>query len=340
MKQRRTLTTTSKNLRPTRTRSTTLARAKVKVKTKESAGHAERLSECSKGGWYGKGGKGKGGQWQATRKGDGKGSKGGWTSAMVKACFGCGSTTHLIQDCPHRTTQKVQEVREEADEPEILFIGHTSMTSDQEPWHQVTHKRKMCKRLQYAAPPGLEEVTKMRFRVLDEDEEDEDDEETRHVRAVDSWVCEASANWKADKKSWARLGVGEIVVDSAADESCWPKGQGDAFSTKPSKKNIILKTANGGEMGHYGEKEVIFRTGTDVDVVGLKFQVTDVKKPLLAVRRLVEKGNVVMFGPEPDQNFIQHVQTGKKIPMEKRGGAFVIKAHFVKKVDAGFTRQV
>ena len=111
----------------------------------------------------------------------------------------------------------------------------------------------------------------MRFRVLDEDEEDEDDEETRHVRAVDIWVCEAGANWKADKKSWARLGVGEIVVDSAADESCWPKGQGDAFSTKPSKKNIVLKTANGGEMGHYGEKEVTFRTGTDVDVVGLKF---------------------------------------------------------------------
>ena len=71
-----------------------------------------------------KGGKGKGGQWQATRKGDGKGSKGGWTSAVVKACFGCGSTTHLIQDCLHRTPQKVQEVRDEADEPEILFIGH------------------------------------------------------------------------------------------------------------------------------------------------------------------------------------------------------------------------
>ena len=93
---------------------------------------------------------------------------------MVKAC--------LIQDSTHRTTQKVQEVREEADEPEILFIGHTSMTSD-----QVNHKRKMCKRLQYATPPGLEEVTKMRFRVLDEEEEDEDEKETRYVRAVDSW---------------------------------------------------------------------------------------------------------------------------------------------------------
>ena len=94
-----------------------------------------------------------------------------------------------------------------------------------------------------------------------------------------------------------------IVVDSAADESCWPKGQGDAFNTMPPKNKIILKTSNGEEMG------------TDVDVVGLKFQVTDVKKPLLAVRRLVEKGNVVMFGPEPHQSFIQHVQTGKKIPI-------------------------
>ena len=44
MMQRRRLTTTSKNLRPTRTRSTTLARVKVRVKTKESAGHAERLA--------------------------------------------------------------------------------------------------------------------------------------------------------------------------------------------------------------------------------------------------------------------------------------------------------
>ena len=51
---------------------------------------------------------------------------------MVRACFGCGSTAHLIQDCPHRTTQKVQEVREEMEEPEILFIGHTEIVEDHE----------------------------------------------------------------------------------------------------------------------------------------------------------------------------------------------------------------
>ena len=64
------------------------------------------------------------------------------------------------------------------------------------------------------------------------------------------------------------------------------------------------------------------------------------KKPLLAVRRLVEKGNVVMFGSEPNQNYIYNLQSGKKVMMERKGGAFVIKAHFVKEVDAGFTRPV
>ena len=64
------------------------------------------------------------------------------------------------------------------------------------------------------------------------------------------------------------------------------EGPRGAFETKPSTKNILLRTANGCEMGHYGEKEITFRSGEEEEVIGLKFQVTDVKKPLLAVRRL------------------------------------------------------
>ena len=58
---------------------------------------------------------------------------------------------------------------------------------------------------------------------------------------------------------WASLGKGDIIVDSAADESCWPIGQGDAFPTKAASRKMILRTANGGDMDHYGEKEVIFK---------------------------------------------------------------------------------
>ena len=227
------------------------------------------------------------------------------------------------------------------EEPEILFIGHTEIVEDHESWQEVSPRRKTCKGLRCSMLPGLDKVMTNCFRVLREDEdEDDEDEEMSYVRAVDSQVCASGMIGTTDKKSWASLGMGDIVVDSAADESCWPQGQGDAFSTKPSKKKIILKTANGGEMSHYGEKEVTFQSGAQDDVIGLKFQVTDVKKPLLAVRRLVEKGNVVMFGPEPCQNYICNLQTGKKILMEKKGGAFVIRARFVKEIDAGFTRQV
>ena len=102
-------------------------------------------------------------------------------------------------------------------------------------------------------------------------------------------------------------------------------------------------------MKHYGEKEVTFKNGLDGDILGMRFQVTDVKKPLLAVRRLTEKGNIVQFGGEAGQSFIANAATGKKIMMEKRGGSFVIKAQFVKRLSevqarkasgsAGFARQ-
>ena len=76
---------------------------------------------------------------------------------------------------------------------------------------------------------------------------------------------------------WASLGKGDIIVDSAADESCWPIGPGEAFPTKEASRKMILRTANGGDMEHYGEKEVIFKYGggEEKDPVGLKFQVTD-----------------------------------------------------------------
>jgi cellular nucleic acid-binding protein len=56
-------------------------------------------------GWYGKG------------KGDF--GKGGGTAQ--RACFGCGSTEHLLKDCP-KAPNKVNQVTEEPDE--ILFIGN------------------------------------------------------------------------------------------------------------------------------------------------------------------------------------------------------------------------
>ena len=126
---------------------------------------------------------------------------------MVRACFGCGSTAHLIQACPHRTTQKVQEVREVMEEPEILFIGHTAIVEDHESWQEISPRRKTCKGLRCSTPPGLDKVMTNSFRVLreDEDEDDDEDEEMSYVRAVDSQVCASGMTGTTDRKSWASL---------------------------------------------------------------------------------------------------------------------------------------
>ena len=147
--------------------------------------------------------------------------------------------------------------------------------------------------------------------------------EVAYIRAVDGGL--------------ATYGRGDIVVDSAADESCWPVGQGGAYPTLPSQRNLQLRTANGGEMRHYGEKEITFKyKGGEVHApVGLKFQVTDVKRPLLAVRRLVEHGNTVVLADHEGGSYVENKKAGVRIPIVKKGGSFVIEAEFVQ----GFSGQ-
>ena len=58
----------------------------------------------------------------------------------------------------------------------------------------------------------------------------------------------------------------------------------------------------------------------------------------------MERGNVASFGHGPRYNYIMNVETRRKILMERRGGSFVIKAHFVKEIGtkeaaSGFTWQ-
>ena len=73
-------------------------------------------------------------------------------------------------------------------------------------------------------------------------------------------------------------------------------------------------------MNHYGEKDNTFESGSDL--IGLMFQVTNVRKPLLAKRRLVET-NIVQCGHELETNFIMNVESDRKIMMKGKGGSFV-----------------
>ena len=92
-------------------------------------------------------------------------------------------------------------------------------------------------------------------------------------------------------------------------------------------------------MNHYGEKEAKFTTGGRGPEMSLGFHVSDVQKPLAAIWRIEDKGNLVQFGPNSEDNFIQNVTTKRKIPMIKNGGSYVIEDDFVAE-ELGFARQV
>ena len=154
---------------------------------------------------------------------------------------------------------------------------------------------------------------------------------TKHVDEV-IHICPVGVQGK-----WMPLGTGEITVDSAAEESVCPKGWGEAFPMRKPSRWLRFVNASGGPMGHYGEKTATFMAKGQTDIMSLGFQVSDVQKPLAAVWRIAERGNLVQFGPKPEDNFVMNKVTGKKIAMVRKNGSYVIEAEYVQ--EPGFARQ-
>ena len=194
-------------------------------------GHPQ--AECRKGKGKGKG-FGKNG-----RYGRGRGNdfgKGGPT--LQRACFGCGATDHLLKDCP-KNPNKIQLVQQE-EEPEILFIG-----SVRDDWKHVPMKIGVLGRRDVHCRAPV--ASQNRFRVLEVDEEDDDEvmnvfavsaEDQENVEEGMKQLEEKAAFVRAVEMSSGMLnfGTGDIIVDSAADESCWPVGHGDAYPTLKARR--------------------------------------------------------------------------------------------------------
>ena len=138
------------------------------------------------------------------------------------------------------------------------------------------------------------------------------------------------------------VGHGEIAIDSGVAESVWPVGYMDSIPTRPSdkdKRNTVYVAANGSRMKNMGAKEVQFRSdkGGGFGVMG--FQVTDVQKPLASVRRIVQRGNKVVFGGEQGLSYIEGAN-GKKVMLNETNGISTLPVEFLQDVNnEGFTRQ-
>ena len=70
-----------------------------------------------------------------------------------------------------------------------------------------------------------------------------------------------------------------------------------------------------------GVREDVFIGAVETGHMEMGFEVCDVRRPLAAVSRMTSRGNRVVFGPEGEDNYIQHVESGKKVMMRKKGGA-------------------
>ena len=119
---------------------------------------------------------------------------------------------------------------------------------------------------------------------------------------------------KVGLEGWSHAGDGEITIDSAAEESVCPEDWEKEFGTRKVRPGGELKfrNASGGKMKHFGARTVTFKAedGDEGKVMGLEFQVSEVKKPLAAVWRIAEKGNIVQFGPRDEDCFIKNSRTG------------------------------
>ena len=71
------------------------------------------------------------------------------------------------------------------------------------------------------------------------------------------------------------------------------------------------------------ERKVALRTEDD-RLIGLPFQVCDVKKPLVSVKRICERGNIIQFGPKEEDNFIKNIKTGEKIWLIEDNGQYMM----------------
>ena len=60
----------------------------------------------------------------------------------------------------------------------------------------------------------------------------------------------------------------------------------------------------------------------------MAFHVTDVKKPLAAVCKIADKGNIVCFGPRACDNYIKNIETGEVTKMTREKGQYVIEFEY------------
>jgi hypothetical protein len=249
-----------------------------------------------RGGWYPmKGGKGFGKTNYDNYGGGnyGKGPQGyqpkggGKGKGYQGECWRCGKVGHKANECIQEEPHKVQQVS----------VGSV--------WH--------------IAAVGVDEK---RQEMLEQDEWNVSTGRKRQRKKLKKKIEICAVGQRA-----------EITVDSAAETSVCPRSWGEEFGLVEvaEEDKLRLINASAGHIPHHGSRETVFKTEVtaknktaEEKLMGMGFEVCDVKKALAAVWKICEKGNLVQFGFLENESFIMNKKTEEKEFMKRKGGSYVL----------------
>ena len=139
----------------------------------------------------------------------------------------------------------------------------------------------------------------------------------------DSWilsveVSEVDETWTTHNEDW-------VMVDSGAGVSACPVDYAPEYEINRSTNKLPLVGAGGDRTEHIGQKTAGYATREGVNVE-IAFEAAKVRRPLLSVDSLVEKGQVAVFtdtgGYIIPRTALQVDPTAKRLSMERQNGHF------------------
>ena len=116
-------------------------------------------------------------------------------------------------------------------------------------------------------------------------------------------------------------------MDSGAAVSVMPVKTCENYKVIPSRASmdgVHYRAAGGQKIPDLGTRTVMAELlgGTEARV---SCSVAEVKKTLLSAARIVDRGHRICLGPNDEDNYIENLKSGDKIPVRRKSDVFVIK---------------
>ena len=293
-------------------------------------------------------GKGKGKATDGKGKAKGKGKDKGQGKGGI-VCWTCQNVGHRSLECPlNKNVSNVEE--EEINKETEKLQGSVEVDSGGVFWiNAVENECRQCEEFQvprrtvrmdnaWVKRQSLEVTpvsTSNRYGRLAATEE----EKTVHANTVEKFqrsqmeksILAMGHDFGKKRGEGIR---GQIVIDSGAVDSVLPRYElGQAFELLPKQENMRFVAANGSPINNYGRRRVVFRADGGEGVNCMAFHVTDSKKALASVAKMVEQGNSVHFAPSG--SYIEGPK-GERIPLKVERGLYVMEVNYL----PGFRGQV